>query len=518
MGTKPGPYTYRKRQRTSRNSKEEQRRLQILVEEWDNTTDSGITFEAFCKKNGIPSSTLHPYCHPNKSKRRKATIGHARHHLNALIAPAQLEKFVSDRLHLKKPELIQELKRKFQLNRRQADNQYYNNVRPILLARLETPPLNSTNNDLDSKRNTGSKFSSWFGFGGGLYLVYHLRKLDGRFNNGWDPTSMALKGQKAGHPLRNHQPVMVKNNNRGVTDGAFFIETSIQIELCIDPLDNDLVIIHQGLHQVPHGTGLLCDKNSSDERLRNSGVNVIDVPNCKRTFSVQREDDGVAVYRSGTPEARCVSMSSRAKKEFLHYLIDSTCEEYRSVDVGRDVGNEVYRYDLLFNQAQRKCYLYADAEGFVVEDSNGDPLRVPNLRSQTQMLRLMPEHIKAEFTQVLTGMNAVSLQLYPDAFHDERRHQLVQDHFVRDFLGDNVCFHWEYLGLIARKITGDDRLAFHLDAKNDWRRGYDICSTYSFITDGYRVTIVAACKQDFGSLMDRLSNVEVEGGQFLPPE
>ena len=75
--------------------------------------------------------------------------------------------------------------------------------------------------------------------------------------------------------------------------------------------------------------------------------------------------------------------------------------------------------------------------------------------------------------------------------------------------------NFEYLGFIARQVTDNDRLAMHLDTKNDWRSGYSCCTTYSFVIDGYRVTIVAANKQDFGSLMDRLDKVQVEGGQFL---
>jgi hypothetical protein len=59
-----------------------------------------------------------------------------------------LEKFVSDHLHLEKSELIQELKRRFQLDTRQAHNQFYNHIKPIL-ARLEPPPVNSIHNDSD---------------------------------------------------------------------------------------------------------------------------------------------------------------------------------------------------------------------------------------------------------------------------------------------------------------------------------------------------------------------------------
>lgn len=131
---------------------------------------------------------------------------------------------------------------------------------------------------------------------------------------------------------------------------------------------------------------------------------------------------------------------------------------------------------------------------------------------------MLPENIKAAFTQVLIGMDELSQQLYPGAFHDGRRRELVYDHFARDYLGHHVSINWEYIGIIARKITDDDRLAMHLDNNNDSRQGYDICATYSYIIDGWRVTVVAACKQDFGSLFGRLDEVGVEGGRFLPPD
>ena len=76
--------------------------------------------------------------------------------------------------------------------------------------------------------------------------------------------------------------------------------------------------------------------------------------------------------------------------------------------------------------------------------------------------------------------------------------------------------NWEYLGVIVRLVTDNDRLLMHLDLKNDSREHYDYCATYSFVIDGYRVTFVAACKQDFGRLMERLDGVEVDG-QFQQP-
>eukprot|EP00986_Skeletonema_menzelii_P013053 scaffold7400_cov122-Skeletonema_menzelii.AAC.2 len=269
------------------------------------------------------------------------------------------------------------------------------------------------------------------------------------------------------------------------------------------------------------GAFKLCGKtNYVTETLhRMHTLYVIDVPEDMARFGMDREDDGVFVFRSGTNEVGMVSMTSVAiKKAFLQFFRHEQCKRYLSADVGRDVGNNVYRYDLLFNQGQGNCDKYSDINGNIVVDSGGNPLRVPFLRNQTEMLRFMPDTIKEELTRVLVGMDKVTQRVYPGAFPDERRRDLVHDYFVSAYLGDDVRMNWEYLGIIARQLTNNDRLAMHLDSKNDWRNGYDYCATYSFVIDGYRVTIVAACKQDFGSLMDRLDEVEVEGGRFLSHE
>lgn len=345
--------------------------------------------------------------------------------------------------------------------------------------------------------------------------MYHFLNRD-RYHNGWDPNSDSIvDGQKRGHPLRNHQPPQVKNAHRRVTDAAYFAD--IAINVAVSAFHDDLVIVHKGLHHVPHGLGTLRTKRNSDMTLRDNSVSVIDVPEHAKIFCMSRVDDGVNVFRTGTTEAGLISMTRATKRAFLHFLIDDKMKKYSSEDAGRDVGCNVHRYDLMFNQSQGFCDQYSDAHGTVIVDNNGSPLRVPLLRKQTEMLRMLPGEVKREFTRVLAGLDNVTQRVYPDAFSDKRRRDLVHEYFVRDYLGHNVSLNWEYIGLIARKVSENDSLAMHLDVKNDWRKGYDYCSTYSFVLDSYRVTIIAACKVDFGHLMDRLDGVEEEGGRFLPP-
>ena len=536
----------------------EQQKLIRLVEEWDLQT--GISLRQYCKNNGIPHGTLYPYCRRDSKRRPLPTNGEAKPNHRVLIPDDDLHAFVKETMFKDKSFKIQKLKKDFKLKRRQADNQYYNRVKPLLplpesyigrkvakyfvlsdkifcgyvisydeheewwSVRYDDGDCEEMDiGELELAMNLYLALSysnSFSNSANGQYLVYHLRDCS-RFCNGWDPNSDLGAGQKAGHPLRNHQPASVKDANRGVTDGLYFAVAVINVAISVTPHDNDLIIVHKGLDRLSHGSGFVSTKADSDTTIRMNGVDVIDVSEDMARFGMGRRDDGVFVFRSGTTEAGMVSMTSDAVKQaFLHFLVcDERCKGYLSADAGRDVGSNVYRYDLLFNQAQGSCDQYSDADGNVVLDGSRNPLRVPFLKKTTEILRFMTDEVKEELTSVLTGMDRLTEQVYPDAFPDVRRRDLVRDYFVRDYLGNdnNITLNWEYVGFIARRVTDNDRLAMHLDTKNDWRSGYNYCTTYSYVIDGYRVTIIACCKQDFGSLMERLDKVEVVGGQFRPP-
>ena len=349
---------------------------------------------------------------------------------------------------------------------------------------------------------------------GRLYLVYQLPNRN-RYEVGWDPNLYArVEGQKRGHPLRNNQPAHVKHAYRGVIDAAYFIDVSVNV--VVPGAGGDLIAVHKGLHHLPHGLEPLSRKRVSDVALRDNGVSVIDVPEDIRVFSMTRVDDGVNIFRTGTAEASAVAMTRGTKRAFLKFLIGDDTKKYCSKDASRDVGSNVRRYDLMFNQSQRCCDELRDHDGNVIVDRNGSSLRVPMLRKQTEMLRMMPDEMMREFIRVLVGLDNVTQKVYSDAFPDNRRCELVRYYFAHDYLGEGVTINWEYIGLIARRVSEVDTLAMHVDSKNDWRKGYDYCSTYSFVLDHYRVTIIAACKSDFGSLMDRLDGVEVVGGCFVP--
>ena len=347
----------------------------------------------------------------------------------------------------------------------------------------------------------------------GQYLVFQFPHRN-RYENGWDPNVYArVEGQKKGHPLRNHQHARVKNAYRGVSDAAYFIDISVNV--IVGP-GGDLVMVQKGLHHLPHALQNVSTKRVSDIALRDNGVSVIDVPEDMKVFSMNRVDDGVNVFRTGTTEVAQVAMSRETKRAFLKFLIGDNTKKYFSRDVGRDIGSNVRRFDLMFNQSQRGCDQLADDNGKVILDRNGSPLRIPSLRKQTEMLRMMPDEMMSEFIRVLVGLDNVTQKVYVDAFPDNRRCELVRHYFSNEYLGEGATINWEYVGLIARRVSEDDTLAMHVDSKNDWRKGYDYCSTYSFVVDHHRVTIIGACKSDFGSLMDRLDDMEVVGGRFVP--
>jgi hypothetical protein len=95
----------------------------------------------------------------------------------------------------------------------------------------------------------------------------------------------------------------------------------------------------------------------------------------------------------------------------------------------------------------------------------------------------------------------------------------VHDNLWKDVfeLEDRFEVYWEYVGFIVRQTTDNDRLAMHLDSKNDSRCRYDICGTYSFVLDQHRITIVMASRQDWGRLMERLSGIKKNDGKFVSP-
>lgn len=115
--------------RTNRSSKGEQQQLKHLVETWDLTT--AISFSQFCKNHGYPYGTLYPFCR-NDNKRRPLPTVEAKPNHQVLIPDDKLHSFAKQTEFKGKSFQIQQLMKEFDLHRRQADNQYYNRVKPLL--------------------------------------------------------------------------------------------------------------------------------------------------------------------------------------------------------------------------------------------------------------------------------------------------------------------------------------------------------------------------------------------------
>jgi hypothetical protein len=344
------------------------------------------------------------------------------------------------------------------------------------------------------------------------YLVYQFNDDNSAFCHGEDKSRNMNCGQRAGHPLRINQPKKVKGANQLPTDAMAFISGTINVSIS----DSDLVQITRRLNEMPHGTNYLINKIKTDRLLRENGITVIDVPdNC-----LSADYDRVIVFRSGTPQASSVEMTPTMKSLLLRFLIDPSRKNLMSRDEARDVGGNVHRYNAGYSQAQKSSKMYADTRGCAIKDRrNGKPLRLPSVASGTMdLLTSMPDALRTTFCDVMIAMQHLARKHHHQAFHDDWRNKLVHENLWKDIFGENSeIIVWEYVGFIARLTTKTDRLAMHLDLKNDGREGYDICCTYSYVLDGYRVTIVLASRQDWGSIMERIREVEIEDGVFLLP-
>jgi hypothetical protein len=63
---------------------------------------------------------------------------------------------------------------------------------------------------------------------------------------------------------------------------------------------------------------------------------------------------------------------------------------------------------------------------------------------------------------------------------------------------------FEYYDIVVSKI--DSELRRHMDYKNDDRTNYNNTFVYSFVRDGYKVSIIMTTRRDVGSAMDKIQN------------
>ena len=61
---------------------------------------------------------------------------------------------------------------------------------------------------------------------------------------------------------------------------------------------------------------------------------------------------------------------------------------------------------------------------------------------------------------------------------------------------------FEYYDIVVSTI--DSELRWHMDYKNDDRTNYNHTFVYSFVRDGYKVSIIMTTQRDVGSTMDKI--------------
>ena len=173
-------------------------------------------------------------------------------------------------------------------------------------------------------------------------------------------------------------------------------------------------------------------------------------------------------------------------------------------DASRDVGEAVVRFDQGYTQGQTWTDIYRHSRtGRRLKGKDGKLLRLIDFN--WSVIDGMPPQLKLSVADLFEATQSLLWYRDGDAFGDELRSRLVRKY--SPFPDRQIDF--EYYGLIARKVNDSDRLAMHLDHKNDGRGGYNNCCTYSYVIDGYRVTIVMATRQDWGRLMERIREVDL---------
>ena len=462
------------------NSKEGKAKIKQSVQKWFAEFNGTMSLIDYAKKEGIPVTTLRQYCHNDVTKRKSVDDIKER----KLIKAHERDRFIKLVGNKSTSSALRIIQEHYKLTHSQATQQYYRYARE---AREEQPGQQS--------RRAGEKptppppppnHSSPY-----QVLVYQIPK-----PSKWHS-----------HPFR---------TSKGCTNpevACDHTETQYQVAICGS---GDLLQILRNLHYTPHGTINMSDKNSCALKMKATGVNVIDIG--EKDMCTQFDD--IYVYRNGSSEILRLKMDDTVKSKLLHHVLDTSFQNLRSKST-RDVGDNVVRFDIGYTQGFEWSKVYVDAENNILLDmtkSPPKPFRIPGVLKATTVLNSMSIYLKKAIATILLHSQQIVKDRFANAFSDNWRSNLVHDNLWQKSFQEVDApreINWEYVGIIARKVIATDLLAMHLDEKNDRRAGYEYCVTYSYVYHGYRMTIVMASKQDWGSLMERVAKVKVPGGKFI---
>lgn len=474
------------------NSREGKEKIKQSVNKWLTHYKGKMRFQDYAKNEGIPITTLRQYCCNDPTKRK--SIDNVKE--KKLIKAHEREIFV--KLVSNKPpsEAIQIIQKRYKLTSAQATHQYYRYGR-----------------NAHTQRKPGQQSRSAQPNGAGS-LVFDIETPTPPQPQSYPSLSQQVLVYQIPNPTKWDTHPFRKTKGCTKPELAFnHTDIQYEVEIC----DGDLLQCLRNLHKTPHGTMNVACKNACSRKMKDAGVKVISIG----SNDVCAKFDHLSVYRNGSSEVSCVMMSETLKSNLLHHLLDASYKNLR-IKSSRDVGDRVVRFDCGYTQGFSWCKKYVDANNNALIDtspsSKSNLYHIPGVLKGTCVLNSMSVDLKKAIAQVLLRSQEIVKDGFPNAFKDQWRSELVHDNLWKDsFDGVDILsqIKWEYIGIIAREVGATDLLAMHLDGKNDRRDGYEHCATYSFIHNGYRITIVMASKQDWGSLMERVRKVEVKGGKFI---
>eukprot|EP00980_Cylindrotheca_fusiformis_P023887 scaffold11119_cov107-Cylindrotheca_fusiformis.AAC.1 len=320
------------------------------------------------------------------------------------------------------------------------------------------------------------------------------------------------------HSQAFYKPKELKKKTNGELDDIEKIESQISFPV----KSEDMFYCVRNLHQKPHGLSFetsldlttisLAEANIAHKKIRNHG------------YTCKYFDKNLKLLYSGSSILKWFSSQQQRKP---HHGLDKQwlkdfVIKHGKIDCARDVsdgGKISKRVAFGFgqiqpssNKQQRKCTI---PDTFTSVVKNEDALKMPTLN--TTMLDLMlqeaPQVVEA-LAEILGFSQRCLESFYQNdetrPFSNEFRSKTfgkdLHSHFFRDeaAASEGPSFDWEYIDITVKNCADLPR---HMDHKNDSRVGYNHCAVYSFVIDGYRVSIIMTTRNTVGSNADHLQHL-----------
>lgn len=509
---KPNNVTKQQRSAPRKRGKTERKQIQDAVNNWHSqyknqinpSTGVNWTLTEFVESPGalgVKYGTLYDYCRKNKAKDVPSE------QQNVMIPKGQLKTFISSRLqhtNNSRSQVISSLRHEFQLNYRQACNQYENNVKDRLNSLLASRPTTrrTTFDELEYSSQYHRPVLSQVFTNEDRYLYIQFPDNSIAQDEVYNPEIMRethgrpnTEGRQ-GCPLNPYQPQSLKKKNNTILGATAYVALHVNIAL------GTMLYVCNNLHRLMHGDNKYSSKASDDNSLRTSGAQVVDISQSDSTLD--RPDIGFHLWRDGHIPGNLGSVNDVMQLMLFSYFWKIAMENAPKTDEERDQNSTTFRWDQGFTQGQSNSDRYVDAN-----DVKHNHLKIPYCHFG--LIQDMPPQVRAIFYTILSSCAQTIRSKYPNAFNNQARTKMVHERFISKCWDDLQPgdIPWEYINISIRK--DDAELLKHLDGKNDWRLNYHHSAVYSFFVDHegsrYRFTIVMTTRNTLGRLFDNIAEL-----------